>query len=210
MRSVADFGIRQGTSQRWRDKRVTKPAIAMKRKLRMVLARLLGRAPAHPDPGPLYIALVEQARLPSFYGQGKAPDTLDGRFDMICVHAFLVLHRLKGEGPVQAAFSQALFDTMFQDMDRGLREMGVGDMGVGVRVKHMARALFGRIEAYEQGLAGSDAVLTAALGRNLYGTVTPDESEVARVASYVRRAAAELAGQDFASLAAGKVSFPAL
>lgn len=175
----------------------------------MVLARLFGRAATQAGPAPLYVALVDQARSPVFYGEGKVPDTLDGRFDMICLHAFLVLHRLKSEGQEASGFSQSLFDTMFKDMDRGLREMGVGDLRVGVKVKEMAKALYGRIDAYENGLNAGNDVLTAALRRNLYGTVVPAEAEVERVADYLRRAVVELRAQDFAALAAGQIRFPA-
>lgn len=177
----------------------------------MVLARLFGGASSRLDAHPLYVALVEQARLPGFFGTGRVPDTLDGRFDMICVHAFLVLNRLKLEGVVAKDFAQALFDTMFRDMDRGLRELGVGDLGVGVRVKQMAKALYGRIAAYEAGLdQADDAALLEALTRNLYGTTIAEPDELARVARYMRAAKVLLADQSFDDLVCGRVRFPAL
>jgi cytochrome b pre-mRNA-processing protein 3 len=177
----------------------------------MVLAQLFGGASARLDPHPLYIALVDQARTPDFFGSGRVPDTLDGRFDMICVHAFLVLNRLKQEGVAAKGFAQGLFDAMFLDMDRGLRELGVGDLGVGIRVKHMAKALYGRIAAYEAGLGqADDATLLEALRRNLYGTTTAEPDELARVARYMRAAKALLAAQSFDDLVMGRVRFPAL
>ncbi len=177
----------------------------------MVLARLFGGASSRLDPHPLYVALVDQARLPDFFGSGRVPDTLDGRFEMICVHAFLVLNRLKHEGASAKAFAQALFDTMFLDMDRGLRELGVGDLGVGIRVKHMAKALYGRIAAYEAGLdQPDDATLLEALRRNLYGTAVAEPDELARVARYMRAAQALLVDQSFDELVIGRVRFPAL
>lgn len=171
--------------------------------------RLFRRGSAAADPMPLYIALVEQSRRPEFYGSGKVPDTLDGRFDMVCLHVFLALRRLKSEGLGAADFAQRLFDAMFLDMDRSLREIGVGDMGVGPKVKTMAKSLYGRIAAYDDGLAQGDAALAAALTRNLYGTVTPEPAEVARVAAYLRAADAALAGQSLAALESGAISFPA-
>jgi len=177
----------------------------------MVLARLFGGASAKRDPLPLYVALVEQSRKPDFFGPGRVPDTLDGRFDMICLHAFLVLNRLKREGLASKSFAQGLFDTMFHDMDRGLRELGVGDLGVGIRVKHMAKALYGRMAAYEAGLdQADDAALLEALRRNLYGTTTVEPDELTRVAHYVRAARVELTTQSFDDLVLGRVQFPAL
>jgi cytochrome b pre-mRNA-processing protein 3 len=154
-----------------------------------------------------YGRIVAQARRPGFFRDGGVPDTLDGRFELICLHAFLYLHRLKGERPQAARFGQSLFDTMFRDFDRSLREMGVGDLSVGREVKRMAQAFYGRIAAYEAGLAGGDRVLQQALARNLFGTAAPRQGCLAAMAGYVRREAARLAGQAAGELLAGRVGF---
>src|SRR5437879_5129919 len=117
-----------------------------------------------------YRRVVDQARQPAFFAAYGVPDTVDGRFEMICLHAFLYLHRLKGERPHAAPLGQRFFDTMFADFDRSLREMGTGDLSVGRHVKRMAQAFYGRIAAYEEGLAGDDSALRPALERNLFGT----------------------------------------
>lgn len=156
----------------------------------------------------LYLKLVGQARRPEFYTGCGVPDTLDGRFDMIVLHAFLLMARLKRDRDEAAPLRQALFDVMFADMDRSLREMGVGDLGVGRRVKAMARGFYGRLAAYESSLADDDdTALAAALRRNLYGTVQPEIAHPARMADYVRREAASLARQDLEDLLAGQVTF---
>jgi len=76
-------------------------------------------------------------------------------------------------------------------------------------VNRMAEAFYGRIHAYEEGLAGDDAALTAALTRNLYGTAEAGPEQVARVAAYMRREAARLASEPVAVLIAGAVTFGA-
>lgn len=158
-----------------------------------------------------YAAAVAQARLPVFYTKLGVADTLDGRFDMIALHVYLVLRRLRTAGEPGRRRGQEIFDLMFDDMDRNLREMGVGDLGVGRRVKAMATAMYGRISAYDEALDGSDeSALEAALGRNVYrvDTVSPG-LPVAALAAYVRGAAAGLSTQDDAALLAGDVAFPA-
>ncbi|MBV8535133.1 MAG: ubiquinol-cytochrome C chaperone [Alphaproteobacteria bacterium] len=159
----------------------------------------------------LYRATVEQARQPVFYSVYGVPDTLDGRFELIALHIFFVLHRLKAEGAAARQLSQDVFDTLFGDMDRSLREMGVADLGVGRRIRAMAEALYGRMAAYEAGLAAEDSVLAAALRRNLYGTVRDTEPPAAAlpaVCGYVRAAVRALATQPLQRLAAGGVTFP--
>jgi len=157
----------------------------------------------------LYGALVERSRSPVFFTACGVPDTFDGRFEMVALHAFLLLHRLKREKGPAADLAQAVFDTMFQDFDRVLREIGVGDLGVGRQVKRMAQGVYGRIVSYERGLA-SETELSAALRRNLYGTTNPEEAQLVRVAAYLRASAAVLAALPDESLLAGQVAFAAL
>lgn len=153
----------------------------------MSLKKWFGGRGAHDDEArAIYQAVVAQARLPAFYGPLAVPDTVDGRFEMICLHAFLVMRRLKAE-PQAAETAQALFNTMFEDMDYSLREMGAGDLGVGKRVKGMAKAFYGRIAAYEAGLGAGEDELCAALKRNLYRGAAPEASIVARMAAYLAR-----------------------
>src|SRR6202049_4559342 len=136
-----------------------------------------------------YGRVVEQARQPGFFTDGGVPDTLDGRFELICLHAFLYLHWLKREQPQAGPLGQRFFDTMFADFDRSLREMGTGDLSVGREIKCMAQAFYGRIAAYEHGLAGDDSRLRPALARNLFGTAPPNPARLQAMASYVRREA---------------------
>jgi cytochrome b pre-mRNA-processing protein 3 len=155
-----------------------------------------------------YAGVVAQARRPVFFAACGVPDTLDGRFELVCLHAFLYLCRLKGEAGA-AQVSQEFFDTMFADFDRSLREIGTGDLSVGRQVNRMAEAFYGRIQAYEDGLAGDDAALSAALSRNLYGTASATFEQIARVAAYMRREASRLAVEPAAPLVAGTIEFGA-
>ena len=154
----------------------------------------------------LYDIIVAQSRMPGFYLHCGVPDTVDGRFDMIALHAFIVLRRLKDRHRDTA---QELLEAMFDDMDRSLREMGAGDLGVGRRVKTMAKALYGRIAAYDAALDGDAEALAEALRRNLYGTVDPDPDPagVAAMAAYVRAEAASLERQSAETIAGGSVTF---
>lgn len=173
----------------------------------MALSKLFLRKRKEEPAAILYASLVAQARRPDFYRHGGVPDTVDGRFELISLHIFLVLHRLKEDHPASAVLAQALFDLMFADMDQSLREMGAGDLGVGRRVKIMLQGLYGRIAAYEEGLERGEGILTAALGRNVYGTVEPSQACLEALSAYVRGQVVNLAGQDYSALAAGQVDF---
>jgi cytochrome b pre-mRNA-processing protein 3 len=168
---------------------------------------LFRRNPLREAAARAYGSVVEHARRPVFFTDFGVPDTIDGRFELICLHAFLYLHRLKSEGDPGASLSQFFFDLMFADFDRSLREMGTGDLSVGREVQQMAQAFYGRIHAYERGLDAGDEELLAALRRNLYGTAPPSDAHLAAMAGYLREEAAELTQQDSAALLNGTVGF---
>jgi cytochrome b pre-mRNA-processing protein 3 len=156
----------------------------------------------------LYGAIVDQARLPTFYTDCGVPDTVGGRFDLIGLHAYLVMRCLKGMANERCAgLSQRLFDIMFADMDRNLREMGVGDLGVGKKVKEMAKAFYGRVKAYDEGLAGGPDNLKDALRRNLFIETEPSDENVAQMAAYLVQSVAASNGWTIEQLEEGGLQF---
>ncbi len=155
----------------------------------------------------IYVKIVAQARSSCFYTHCGVPDTADGRFDMILLHAFLLLRRFKRDQERTADLGQAVFDLMFADMDQNLREMGVGDLAVGKRVKGMAEAFYGRIAAYESGLAADEKMLEDALRRNLYRKASPSDVQVTAMAGYMGREARSLDEMDVEALIAGEIAF---
>jgi len=167
----------------------------------MILKRLFRQGPS-PERS-CYEAIVAAARHPVFYADWGVPDTLDGRFDMISLHAFLVLDRLKG---VEPAFRQELVDELFRDMDRSLREMGVGDLSVGKKVRKMAEVFYGRVAAYDQALATGGEGLEAAIARNVFPD-GHDGSAPGRLAAYVAAQRQHLAAQESGTIAGGSVHF---
>jgi cytochrome b pre-mRNA-processing protein 3 len=155
----------------------------------------------------LYGAAVAAARAPAFYAALGVPDTLDGRFDLVGLHVYLVIRRLTALPPPGPKLAQAVFDAMFADMDVNLREMGVGDLSVGRRVKEMWEAFHGRSSAYQTALAAGDAVaLAEALERNVWRGKAP-AGAAAALAAHALALDAHLATQNLAALRAGQVDY---
>lgn len=156
---------------------------------------------------PLYGAIVAQAREPRFYGHYGVPDTVEGRFDMLVLHVYLVSRRLMAGGQ-ESAPAQEMFDLFFQDMDENMRELGVGDLSVPKKVRAMGEAFYGRAGAYNAALADSgDEKLVSALDRNVFGGAENTQA-ARRLARYVRSADGALAAQSPAEIARGEVVFP--
>jgi cytochrome b pre-mRNA-processing protein 3 len=163
-----------------------------------------GRADA-PAPAALYRAIVAEARLPHWYRDGRVPDTLDGRFDMVSTVLALMLLRLERLGDPARAPSARLTELFVTDMDGQLRQSGIGDLVVGKHIGRMMGQLGGRLAAYREGLAeGGD--LAGAIERNIYrGAEVPAEAR-AHVDRGVRALVARLAMRDLPALLAGDVS----
>ena len=141
----------------------------------------------------IYARTAAEARQPALFEACGIPDTLDGRFDALALHASLMIDRLRRE-PDGEVLAQEFFDAMFRHLDLTLRELGVQDLGVGRRIKIMAEGLQGRALAYRAALAGAPTPLAEVLRRNAYGGRPPvDEEAVAQLEAHVRRQAALLA-----------------
>ncbi|MDR3500383.1 MAG: ubiquinol-cytochrome C chaperone family protein [Parvibaculum sp.] len=174
----------------------------------MIWKRFFGRSDVEAPAFALYGCIVAQARRPEFYLRAGVPDTLEGRFEMLMLNAFLVLHRLKAAGEPAKALGQRVFDILFDDMDQTLREIGIGDLSVGKKIKTMAAAFYGRIAAYDEALGAADeAALEQAIRRNVFDGLEPKAEEVALLSVYVRRASDALARQGDAALIEGRADF---
>jgi cytochrome b pre-mRNA-processing protein 3 len=156
----------------------------------------------------LYSAIVAAARQPVFYSDWSVPDTPLGRFEMLSVHMFLFLHRMRDEGGASREIAQDLTDEFFRDVEHSLRELGIGDLGVPKRMKKLARMFYGRAAAYGAALEQGDRqALAAALARN----VRPDSSDWPAsdaLAGYVMAADKSLSGQPVDAFLAGRLHFP--
>jgi len=153
----------------------------------------------------IYGMIVTQAREPMFYRDLGVPDTVNGRFDLLLLHLWLVLRRLKS---VEAGtgLSQALFDHFCEDMDDNLRELGVGDLTVPKRMRAFGEAFYGRAAAYDMALAEDREAFAQALCRNILNG--GDIEKARRLAAYADAAMAALGGLDRGMLLDGVWKLP--
>ena len=155
----------------------------------------------------IYGVIVMQARDPRFYLDMGVPDTVNGRFDLLVLHLWLMLGRLKSVAG-GAELSQALFDHFCDDMDDNLREMGVGDLTVPKRMRAFGEAFYGRTAAYDLARGEGGEALALALSKNILNG--EKIAEARRLAAYAEAVIAGLAGLDGATLLAGTLKFPVL
>ncbi|GEP11540.1 ubiquinol-cytochrome C chaperone family protein [Methylobacterium gnaphalii] len=140
----------------------------------------------------LHLRIDRAARAPGLYQRLQVPDTVEGRFEAVCLHVYLAMRRLKQLPPPAEDVAQDLINAVFAQFDASLRELGVGDVGVPKRMKKLAQAFYGRASGYDAALdAGDRTALAVALGRNVLGDV--DGGQAGPLADYVIAADARLA-----------------
>jgi cytochrome b pre-mRNA-processing protein 3 len=170
----------------------------------MILDRLFRPRPAQTAGRTLYASAVEQARKPGLYSEFGAPDTVEGRFEIYTLHVYLILDRLRRQGAEAQDVSQVLFDTYVRSLDDALREMGVGDLSVGKKMRRLGEAFYGRVKAYDEALDGGEG-LEPVLTRTVYADA--DARGAPRLAAYALAQRAALAAQPLEQVIAGEVAW---
>ncbi len=155
----------------------------------------------------IYGMIVTQAREPLFYQELGVPDTVNGRFDLLLVHLWMVLRRLRSVAECTGV-AQALFDHFCNDMDANLREMGVGDLAVPKRMQAFGEAFYGRSAAYDLALTDSSEALGQAFCKNILDGKDIDNAR--RLAAYAQAAIGRLDVIDDEALLAAAWTFPSL
>lgn len=101
-----------------------------------------------PSGAALFDALTAEARRPSWYIEGKIPDTLDGRFTMLATVTALTLVRLERYGQAGDRASVALTERFIEVMESEHRELGLGDPTLGKTVRKLVGMLASRTELW--------------------------------------------------------------
>ena len=157
----------------------------------------------------LYAATGDHARLPCFFQELGVADTFDGRFDVLALHIHLLIRRAGRDEQPGPRFAQFLFEVMIKDLDQGLRLSGIGDIGIGHRVKKMTGAYYGRATAYDAALdSGTPGELEQAIRRNVYRESPPDAVVSEQLAAYVSDCANRLDQAPLSRLTDGTFRFP--
>ena len=155
----------------------------------------------------LYGAIVAQARLPDFYRTFGIPDSLEGRFGLLALNLFAVLHALAEKGPEGQALAQGLADRFSKDMETVLRELGTGDLAVPRKLRELVYSSRGLFEHYDKALRRGEMALAEAIETTVPSDPRTPGLSRAPLASYVRESIERIGEQELSALQAGEVDF---
>ena len=179
----------------------------------MKFSNLFKKISHTPPERAVYAQIVAKARQPGLYLNAGVPDTVTGRFDMITLHSFLLLEHVAGKGKIETEFAQALFDEVFLDMDYSLREMGVGDLSVGKKIRKMSEIFYGACNGYRAAFAnrGEDRrkAIRQAFKRNITGNEV-DNKKLDLLVDYALQAKAQVDAIPVENITAGQFDWPEL
>lgn len=151
----------------------------------------------------LYTRVAEASRQPWLYLDARIPDTVEGRLESLMLHAFLTMRRLKALPEPAPQAAQDFVDLLFQHVDHGLRELGVGDVVVPKRMKKIAQNFYGRVQAYSAPLDEEDGeALGAALARNV------PQADASALVPYLFEAERQLSGLSLDDILNVEALFP--
>jgi len=161
-----------------------------------MLRNLFRQRPDERQGDALYALAVAQARQPAFYTALGVTDQIDARFELYTLHVLILFLRLKQDGERGEVAAQKLFDTYISSLDNTLRELGVGDVSVGKKMRKLGESLYGRMNAYEGPLRAEDVdALAASLAKNVYESA--DAVTAQALARYAVTSRQNLATQSF-------------
>ena len=161
-------------------------------------------------PEQIYGTVVAQARNPDFFSVLNVPDSVMGRFDVLSLHVYLVSRRMKLEGSTKALnLSQEIFDHFMADIDRALRELGIGDTTVPKRKKAMAKSFYGQIADFDSAMdTGNSEELVIKVGDRFFPIETGERGNAEALSNYMLRSESFLSGQTIERIYGGQIEWP--
>ncbi|MCH9845726.1 MAG: hypothetical protein K0U39_09500 [Alphaproteobacteria bacterium] len=175
-----------------------------------LINRILAPRKYHTDM--LYTAIVAQARQQKIFRDWGVPDTPDGRFDSLVLHMVMVLDRLSkcDDADEHRQFGKELIEVMVEDLDHNFRELGVGDLAVGKRIKGMLKAFYGRVQSYGKAFESRDeTLLEQVVVRNIYrkSEKMPDATQIQQLCTYIWQQTQHLQNYSGAQITQGKLNW---
>jgi cytochrome b pre-mRNA-processing protein 3 len=155
----------------------------------------------------IYAASVAAARRPQLYLALGVPDTLQGRFEMVALHLFPIMHRLMHDPGDDPELARLVSESFVADMDASFREMGVGDLSVPRRMNALYRSFAGRMGAYKKGVEEGDEALLDAVARNVF-PVGSAEARALALKAHLAAAVAAVRAADLEAIRRGDLPFP--
>lgn len=172
-----------------------------------MLSAFFKRSSSVTPPQQLYGSVMTQSRSPVFFTDFGMPDTVMGRFDVLSLHIYLLARRFREEGsPIAMDLSQEVFDLYVYDVERALRELGIGDTSVPKKKKKMIRSFYGQIDDFDEAINANDGKQISLKVQTRYLSET-DNPNPRLLTDYILKTESCLKEQSMKALLSGEVNW---
>lgn len=172
-----------------------------------MLSAFFKKSSSQPAPQHIYGSLMTHSRSATFFTDYGIPDSVMGRFDVLSLHIYLLARRLREEGsPISQDLSQEVFDLYVSDVERALRELGIGDTSVPKKKKKMIRSFYGQIDDFDEAINKSDKATIIEKIKNRYLSETENPNPEI-LCEYMLATEAHLKAQEMKSVLSGEVTW---
>ena len=115
----------------------------------------------------LYKKILQTSYNNWFYKDLKVDDTIEGRFEIIVLHIFVLFKILDERNEENTFFKQKLLETFIEELDSTYREIGISDNTFAKKMKIAVQSIYGRIDSYDNQLDNID-LFSESLQRNIW------------------------------------------
>ena len=148
--------------------------MAKRLKKDMLFKWLKNRAEKRQRAENIYWLTANHARHPLFFQDYQVPDSMTGRYELLCIHVYLLLERLRREEDCRD-LSQQITEILVKEIERAYRDSGFQDLSIPKNVKKLIAGFYERTEAYKTGIRRNNVeLLVHAVNKFVYA----DQSDV--------------------------------
>ncbi len=104
----------------------------------------------------IYMLSANHARHPLFFQDYQVPDSITGRYELLCIHVYLLLERLRCEERYRD-LSQQLTEILVKEIERAYRDSGFQDLSIPKNIKKLIAGFYERTNAYKNGVRQNSA-----------------------------------------------------
>ena len=135
----------------------------------------------------LYNTLLSLSRNIFFYKKIKLSDSFETRIYLMFLNFSIMMIVSKKKGK---KFDQQSYDSLFDNIEYNLREMGFGDIAVNKKMKLFIKAFYGRIAQYNRGMSnyidGKDkSLLEQTILNNIYKGQVNNKEKINSFVNYM-------------------------
>ena len=85
-----------------------------------------------------------------FYKELEIENDINGRFEIIVLHIFIIFNSLSKDSSENKVFKQNLLETFIDELESTYRELGISDNTFGKKMKVAAKSMYGRLSSYSE------------------------------------------------------------